>query len=102
MPALALADKILGRAAKVGVIPDAAPAPADEAALGAQLLSIVAGAREAGLDSERALRAALRTLAADVAIAEAAAAAAAAAADASAAASVTAGDTASPGGGAWS
>jgi XTP/dITP diphosphohydrolase len=70
MPALALADKMLGRAAKVGVVPDATPAPADEAALGAQLLAIVAGARAAGLDSERALRAALRTLARDVASAE--------------------------------
>ena len=70
MPALALADKMLGRAAKVGVTPDAAPAPADEAALGAQLLSIVAGSREAGLDAERALRAALRTLARDVESAE--------------------------------
>ena len=57
-------------AAKVGVTPDAAPAPADEAALGAQLLSIVAGSREAGLDAERALRAALRTLARDVESAE--------------------------------
>ncbi|HTL41485.1 MAG TPA: MazG family protein [Pseudolysinimonas sp.] len=70
MPALALADKMLGRAAKVGVTPDAAPVPADEAALGGQLLSIVAGARTAGLDAERALRAALRTLARDVEAAE--------------------------------
>jgi XTP/dITP diphosphohydrolase len=70
MPALALADKMLGRAARVGVVPDAAPGPADEAALGAHLLSVVAGARAAGLDSERALRAALRTLARDVESAE--------------------------------
>ncbi|MGN6502544.1 MAG: MazG family protein [Pseudolysinimonas sp.] len=90
MPALALADKMLGRAENVGVTPDAAPAPADEAALGAQLLSIVAGAREAGLDSERALRAALRALGADVATAEAAAAATAAAGADSAASAVSA------------
>ncbi|MEO8262574.1 MAG: MazG family protein [Pseudolysinimonas sp.] len=71
MPSLALADKVLGRSAKVGVVPDAAAAPATEAELGAQLLSIVAGARSAGLDSERALRGALRALQDDVRAAEA-------------------------------
>ena len=71
MPSLALADKVLGRAAKVGVVPDAVPAPATEAELGAHLLSIVAGARAAGLDSERALRAALRAVQEDVRGAEA-------------------------------
>lgn len=71
MPALALADKLVGRAEKVGVqISGAAPpatAPvgspvATEAELGTQLLAIVAAARAGGLDPERALRSALRDL----------------------------------------
>jgi XTP/dITP diphosphohydrolase len=73
MPALALADKLLGRAAKVGV--DAAAgttAPDTEQQLGSQLLSIVASAKEQGLDAERALRAALRELQSDIRTAEAA------------------------------
>ncbi len=64
MSALALADKVLGRAAKVGVdvpsVPAAEGAPDDEAELGRLLLGIVAGARARGLDSERALRMAVR------------------------------------------
>ena len=60
MPGLALADKVLGRAAKVGVIVEAALVPASEEELGAQLLALVAGSRAAGLDAERALRGALR------------------------------------------
>lgn len=82
MPALALADKLVGRAEKVGIIvpapdPDAAPAPdstavpATEAELGAQLLGIASAARTAGLDPERALRTALRTLQHDIRAAEA-------------------------------
>lgn len=70
MPGLALADKSLGRAAKVGVTVDAAPVPATEEELGAQLLALVAGARDAGLDAERALRSALRGLRDDVRAAE--------------------------------
>ena len=65
MPALALADKLVGRAEKVGAaIPDAIGhgQAADEVALGAQLLAIVADARARGLDPERALRTALREL----------------------------------------
>jgi len=54
----------------VGVVPDAKPAPADEVALGAELLAIVAGAKAAGLDSERALRSALRALQEEVRAAE--------------------------------
>lgn len=72
MPALALAEKVVGRAAKVGVVSDAAPVPASEEELGAQLLAIVAGARDAGLDPERALRSAIRGLQAQVRTAEAA------------------------------
>lgn len=71
MPALAVADKIVGRAAKVGVVPDAVPIPATESELGAQLLGMVTAARAAGLDSERALRGALRALQDDVRAAEA-------------------------------
>jgi MazG family protein len=104
MPALALAQKVLGKAAKVGVGvastdaagPDAAqpdaparpaastdaaasdaaarPAPATEEELGATLLALVASARAQGLDAERALRHAVRGLEDDVRTAEAAAA----------------------------
>ena len=89
MPSLLLADKLLGKAAKIGYRvpefdePDAAPratappaatAPAmatapralvtiaDEAELGTLLLSIVGAARVAGFDAERALRSTLREL----------------------------------------
>ena len=72
MPALAIADKIVGRAAKVGVVPDAVAIPASEDELGAQLLGMVTAARDAGLDSERALRGALRGLREQVRAAEAA------------------------------
>ncbi|MGL4339644.1 MAG: MazG family protein [Rhodoglobus sp.] len=69
MPALALADKLLGRAQKVGLI-DPAPPEAftvtREEELGPLLLAIVASAKARGLDSERALRAALRGLRDDI------------------------------------
>lgn len=71
MPSLALADKTLGRAAKLGVAPAPAEIPVTEEELGAQLLAIVAGSRERGLDAERALRGALRSLRAEVRAAEA-------------------------------
>ncbi|GAA4179904.1 MazG family protein [Gryllotalpicola koreensis] len=71
LPALALADKTIGRAASVGVETDAAPQLfSNEEELGDQLLAIVAAARAQGLDAERALRARVRTLAAEVAAAE--------------------------------
>jgi len=66
MPSLALADKTLGRAAKVGVVREAAVIPATEQELGEQLLATVVAAKAAGLDSERALRGALRALQRDV------------------------------------
>jgi XTP/dITP diphosphohydrolase len=76
MPALQLADKMLGRAEKVGLASTpatpASDAPADERELGDALLATVATARAAGLDAERALRDALRRLAGDVRSAEAA------------------------------
>ena len=71
MPSLALADKLLGRAAKVGLASSVAtdrPADAaaatitDETELGDLLLGIVASAKANGLDAERALRSSLRTL----------------------------------------
>ncbi len=63
MPALALAQKVLGKAEKVGVtVSDAAPAvsPSTEDELGDVLLGLVASARAQGLDAERALRSAVR------------------------------------------
>lgn len=74
MPALALAQKLVARAAglvsveadtRVGV-------PASEAELGDALLSLVAQARVEGWDAERALRERLRTLEEQVRDAEAA------------------------------
>ena len=72
MPALALAEKVLGRAAKVGVERVAAVIPETEEELGEQLLAMVAAARAQGLDAERALRGALRTLRTDIRAAESA------------------------------
>ncbi len=65
LPALALADKVLGKAEKIGLLDADAPGPfsvTSEAELGAILLAIVSSGRSAGLDSERALREALREL----------------------------------------
>jgi len=65
MPALALADKVLGRAEKIGLIEvDAEPSMVlgSEDELGPLLLAIVAAARAQGLDAERALRGAVRDL----------------------------------------
>ena len=73
MPSLALADKVLGRAAKVGVERSAAASvPGSEDELGAQLLATVVAAKAAGFDAERALRSALRTLQDEVRAAESA------------------------------
>jgi XTP/dITP diphosphohydrolase len=74
MPALALAQKLLGKAEKVGVTrepTDAAHAPTTEDELGDALLALVASARTHGLDAERALRHAVRSLQEDVRAAEA-------------------------------
>lgn len=70
MPSLALADKLIGRAAKVGVEVTADAAPSTEAELGERLLALTAGARAQGMDAERALRSALRGLQADIRLAE--------------------------------
>ena len=73
MPSLALADKLIGRAQKVGVLElDAAAAVpvADEEQLGALLLAIVSSAKAGGLDAERALRSTLRGLQGEIRVAE--------------------------------
>jgi XTP/dITP diphosphohydrolase len=64
LPALALADKVLGKAAKVDVVPDSG------AGLGDRLLQIVVEARASGLDAEQELRDAVRRLTAAVRAAE--------------------------------
>jgi len=68
MPALALADKVIGRAARVGIDVDTTDAVtfADESELGARLLAIVAAARASDIDAERSLRLAVRTLQAEI------------------------------------
>ena len=74
MPALALAQKLVGRAAGVGVTVapvSTAVSPASEADLGEALLPLVATARAEGWDAERALRERLRALEDDVRAAEA-------------------------------
>lgn len=72
MPALALAQKLLGRARAVEVdVPTEATAePASEAELGDALLALVARARASGWDAERALRERLRVLTDEVRAAE--------------------------------
>ena len=77
LPALARAEKLLGRAEAVGaaaVVDAGDAAPASEAELGHRLLSIVAAARAQGLDPERALRTAVRELESSIRDAEATAA----------------------------
>ncbi|MEZ3159632.1 MazG family protein [Microbacterium sp. BWT-B31] len=74
MPSLALAQKLLGRAAGVGVgaVSASPPVVESEAALGDALLALVATARAHGWDAERALRERLRALEGEVRGAEAA------------------------------
>lgn len=65
MPALALADKVMGKAEKIGLLDPDASGPftvTSEAELGAILLAMVSSARSAGIDPERALRGAVREL----------------------------------------
>ena len=76
MPALALAQKVAGRAEGAGVVvartdaDGAGPAPSSEAELGDALLRLVAVARAEGWDAERALRERLRAVEAEVREAE--------------------------------
>jgi XTP/dITP diphosphohydrolase len=62
MPSLLLADKLLGKAAKLGIDRELVVIPTDEAELGDLLLAITATARANGMDAERALRGSLRAL----------------------------------------
>jgi XTP/dITP diphosphohydrolase len=68
MPALSLANKVLGKAEKIGILdPETGPLDIEsEEQLGTLLLTIVTIARAAGLDSERALRTAVRDLMSDI------------------------------------
>ena len=66
MPALALAQKLLGKAASVDVVRAPAEGPRSEAELGEALLALVAEARSQGWDAERALRERLRVLEGEV------------------------------------
>jgi XTP/dITP diphosphohydrolase len=76
LPALALADKVLGKAAKVDVAPSPVAEPSDGAqaspgeGIGDRLLALVAEARAAGRDPEQELRDAVRRLVAAVRAAE--------------------------------
>jgi len=70
MPSLLLAPKLVGRAERVGLEPDAVDIPDTEEELGALLLAQAVAARAKGLDPERALRTALRTLRDEIAAAE--------------------------------
>ena len=73
MPALALAEKLLGKAEKVGLEKQHLPDPPiweSEDEVGSILLSIVSSAREQGIDAEKALRVRLRELQEDIREAE--------------------------------
>lgn len=73
MPALALANKVMGKAEKIGILEEAeTPAipMSSEDELGKLLLAVVASARVAGLDPERALREATRELQVEIRAAE--------------------------------
>jgi len=73
LPALASAEKLLGRVTRAGLdVPLPPPGPPDDAAgLGDTLLRLVAAARDAGLDAEAELRHAVRRHAARTRAAEA-------------------------------
>lgn len=73
MPSLALAQKLLSKAAQVDAVPPVPEGPeafTSEAELGDALLALVATARANGWDAERALRERLRALQADIRTAE--------------------------------
>lgn len=70
MPSLLLADKLLGKAEGVGVVVSPGSVFSSEELLGAELLALVSAARSQGLDAERALRGALRSLQRDIRAAE--------------------------------
>lgn len=71
MPSLALAQKMLGKGAPLGLGAAPVDAPSSEAELGEAFLGLVALARENGWDAERALRERLRGLSTGIREAEA-------------------------------
>jgi XTP/dITP diphosphohydrolase len=73
LPALALANKVIGKAQKIGLLEETTDSPLaleDEEQLGALLLAIVQAAKANNLDPERALRTAVRDLSDDIRKAE--------------------------------
>jgi XTP/dITP diphosphohydrolase len=65
LPALSLADKVIGKAQKLGVLEQGSSGSielADEDQLGGLLLALVLSAKSQGLDAERALRETIREL----------------------------------------
>jgi XTP/dITP diphosphohydrolase len=67
LPALALADKVLARAAKLLPADAEVPTPAtDTDRIGAELLALVREARALGIDPEQALRTAVHHLATEI------------------------------------
>jgi XTP/dITP diphosphohydrolase len=64
LPALALAAKVMGRAARAGVAPELEPDPS--ASIGDVLLAVIERARTEGVDPEQALRDAVRRYAEEV------------------------------------
>jgi XTP/dITP diphosphohydrolase len=65
LPALSLADKVIGKAQKLGVLESGGSGSielADEDQLGGLLLALVLSAKSQGLDAERALRETIREL----------------------------------------
>jgi XTP/dITP diphosphohydrolase len=65
LPALMLADKVIGKAQSLGVLGEQEPGGieiGDEDQLGALLLALVLAAKSKGLDAERALRESVREL----------------------------------------
>jgi len=62
LPALAYADKVVGRLGKTGALDDEPATRADDADLGERLLALVREARVNGVDPEQALRDAVRDL----------------------------------------
>lgn len=73
LPALALADKVMGKAEKIGLLDAEAAGPfsiTNQDEVGAILLAVVSSARSAGIDPEQALRGAVRELMVEIREAE--------------------------------
>ena len=73
LPEIAMADKVLGKAQKIGILDQETQSPLkleNEEQLGSLLLAIVQAAKAQGLDSERSLRQAVGDLSSDIRKAE--------------------------------